>query len=89
MTTVVADDSGGRTSSKARLRQRRDLRRRERQRDVLNGNAGNDVILGDNGELDFDLDRTHDLDTLDLIRSYRDELGGDRRHLRQRRQTTC
>jgi len=44
--------------------------------DVLFGNAGNDVILGDDGELDFDFDGTHDLTTLDLIRSYRDGLGG-------------
>ena len=44
--------------------------------DVLFGNAGNDVILGDDGELDFDFDGTHDLSTLDLIRSYLDGLGG-------------
>lgn len=44
--------------------------------DVLIGNAGSDVILGDNGELDFDFDDAGDLDTLDLIRSYRDGLGG-------------
>jgi Ca2+-binding RTX toxin-like protein len=44
--------------------------------DVLEGSAGNDVILGDDGELDFALDLATDLDTLDLIRSYRDGLGG-------------
>lgn len=44
--------------------------------DILNGNAGNDVILGDNGELDFALGADTNLDTLDLIRSYRDGLGG-------------
>ncbi len=44
--------------------------------DVLNGNVGNDVILGDNGELDFALGLDTNLDTLDLIRSYRDGLGG-------------
>ncbi len=45
--------------------------------DVLFGNDGQDVILGDNGELDFDFnDSAHNLDTLDLIRSYRDGLGG-------------
>ncbi len=46
--------------------------------DVLFGNAGSDVILGDNGVLDFDFnDPAHDLSTLDLIRSYRDGLGGE------------
>ena len=44
--------------------------------DVLFGNVGDDVMLGDNGELDFALDLDTDLDTLDLIRSYRDGLGG-------------
>ncbi|HXT29054.1 MAG TPA: LEPR-XLL domain-containing protein [Vicinamibacterales bacterium] len=52
--------------------------------DVLFGNVGNDVMLGDNGELDFawgkdtpsTLDDDTDLGTLDLIRSYRDGLGG-------------
>lgn len=44
--------------------------------DVLFGNAGSDVMLGDNGELDFALGTDVDLDTLDLIRSYRDGLGG-------------
>ncbi|HEX4999611.1 MAG TPA: calcium-binding protein, partial [Terriglobia bacterium] len=44
--------------------------------DVLLGNAGNDVILGDNGELNFAFDGDTNLDTLDLIRSYRDGLGG-------------
>jgi Ca2+-binding RTX toxin-like protein len=45
--------------------------------DVLFGNAGNDVILGDNGELNWDLDGLGDLSTLDLIRSYRDGVGGE------------
>jgi len=44
--------------------------------DVLYGNAGDDVILGDNGELDFAYAGDTNLDTLDLIRSYRDGLGG-------------
>lgn len=59
--------------------------------DVLHGDAatpanaldGNDVLLGDNGELDFADDRTlalqsaaDDLTTLDRITSYRDNLGG-------------
>ena len=52
--------------------------------DVLFGNVGNDVMLGDNGEVDFafgqdtasPLDDDTNLDTLDLIRSYRDGLGG-------------
>jgi Ca2+-binding RTX toxin-like protein len=44
--------------------------------DILHGNEGNDVILGDNGELDFALNGDTNLDTLDLIRSYRDGLGG-------------
>ena len=44
--------------------------------DILYGNEGNDVILGDNGELDFALNGDTNLDTLDLIRSYRDGLGG-------------
>jgi Ca2+-binding RTX toxin-like protein len=51
--------------------------------DVLIGNASQDVILGDNGELDFGDDsgdtsipQDTDLTTLDLIRSYRDGLGG-------------
>src|SRR5262249_57995580 len=37
-------------------------------------NDGGDVILGDNGILDFSLDS--DLNTLDLIRSFQDGLGG-------------
>jgi Ca2+-binding RTX toxin-like protein len=45
--------------------------------DVLFGNVGDDVILGDNGELDFAYGTDTDLDTLDLIRSYRDGLGGE------------
>ena len=36
---------------------------------------GADVIVGDNGELDFDLDG--DLGVLNLVRSYRDNLGGN------------
>ena len=44
--------------------------------DVLHGSVGNDVILGDNGELDFAFNGDTNLDTLDLIRSYRDGLGG-------------
>jgi Ca2+-binding RTX toxin-like protein len=44
--------------------------------DVLLGHEGDDVVLGDNGELDFAFDGDTNLDTLDLIRSYRDGLGG-------------
>jgi len=52
--------------------------------DVLLGHEGDDVVLGDNGELDFafdqdtpsPLDDDTNLGTLDLIRSYRDGLGG-------------
>ncbi|HET9823430.1 MAG TPA: LEPR-XLL domain-containing protein [Burkholderiaceae bacterium] len=44
--------------------------------DVLFGNEGSDVVIGDNGELDFALGTDTNLDTLDLIRSYRDGLGG-------------
>ncbi len=57
---------------------------------MLFGDAGDDVVLGDNGLLHFDYDwaldsdltdETYtpgdgDMDTLDLIRSYRDGLGG-------------
>jgi Ca2+-binding RTX toxin-like protein len=46
------------------------------EHDVLLGHEGNDVVLGDNGELDFALGSDANLDTLDLIRSYRDGLGG-------------
>ncbi|MBD2360610.1 DUF4347 domain-containing protein [Anabaena minutissima FACHB-250] len=42
--------------------------------DVINGDVGDDVLLGDNGEIRFDLDG--DLDTLDLVESYTDGLGG-------------
>jgi Ca2+-binding RTX toxin-like protein len=44
--------------------------------DNLSGDAGSDVMLGDNGELNFALGVDTDLNTLDLIRSYRDHLGG-------------
>jgi Ca2+-binding RTX toxin-like protein len=44
--------------------------------DNLSGDAGSDVMLGDNGELDFALGGDTNLNTLDLIRSYRDNLGG-------------
>lgn len=40
-------------------------------------NDGDDVILGDNGELDFAFGTNTDLQTLDLIRSYEDGLGGE------------
>lgn len=43
--------------------------------DFLFGNQGQDVLLGDNGELDYDTG-DNDLSTLDLIRSYTDGLGG-------------
>ncbi|NDV61616.1 LEPR-XLL domain-containing protein [Puniceicoccales bacterium CK1056] len=42
--------------------------------DILNGNLGSDVIIGDQGELIFDADA--DLDTLDSISSYDNNLGG-------------
>ncbi|MEX0330675.1 MAG: LEPR-XLL domain-containing protein [Puniceicoccaceae bacterium] len=50
--------------------------------DVLFGSDGQDIILGDNGEIDFSLDEAlgagiPDLNTIDLIRSYRDGLGGE------------
>ena len=45
--------------------------------DVLFGNAGNDVVLGDDGELDWNFDGLNHLGTLDLIRSERDGLGGE------------
>lgn len=42
--------------------------------DVLNGDVGQDILIGDQGAVYFDDDG--DLDTLDLIRSFRDGLGG-------------
>jgi Ca2+-binding RTX toxin-like protein len=76
-TTDSADDTGGHEYVEGQLGNDVIFGGVNGSDDVLFGNAGDDVILGDNGELDFDFnDADHNLDTLDLIRSYRDGLGG-------------
>lgn len=42
--------------------------------DVITGDVGDDILVGDQGEVRFDLDG--DLDTLDKVESYADNLGG-------------
>ncbi|MES2098682.1 MAG: LEPR-XLL domain-containing protein [Pseudomonadota bacterium] len=42
--------------------------------DIIDGDAGQDVLVGDQGQIRFDLDG--DLDTLDLIESFTDGVGG-------------
>jgi Ca2+-binding RTX toxin-like protein len=44
--------------------------------DRLFGHEGRDVVLGDNGMVEFDLDPGVNLGTLDRVRSYLDKLGG-------------
>ena len=51
-------------------------------------NDGDDILLGDNGLLDFTLGADTDRNTLDLIRSFEDGRGGDRRALGNGRSRT-
>ncbi len=44
--------------------------------DVLSGSGGDDILLGDNGELIYDDALDPDLSTLDIVRTFRDSLGG-------------
>ncbi|MBI4292469.1 MAG: LEPR-XLL domain-containing protein [Betaproteobacteria bacterium] len=84
LTTDTANDTGGHEYAEGQLGDDVIFGGVNGSVDVLFGNVGNDVILGDNGELDFafgqdtlsPLDDDANLNTLDLIRSYRDGLGG-------------
>ena len=76
-TTDTTDDTGGHEYAEGELGDDVIFGGTNASVDVLYGNVGNDVILGDNGELNWDYDGLHDLSTLDLIRSYRDSVGGE------------
>ena len=76
-TTDTTDDTGGHEYAEGELGDDVIFGGTNASVDVLFGNVGNDVILGDNGELNWDYDGLHDLSTLDLIRSYRDKVGGE------------
>jgi len=76
-TTDESDDTGGHEYAEGEIGEDVIFGGVNGSVDVLLGNTGSDVILGDNGELDWDFDDDeHNLGTLDLISSYRDGLGG-------------
>jgi Ca2+-binding RTX toxin-like protein len=76
-TTDEADDTGGHEYAEGEIGEDVIFGGVNGSVDVLFGNTGSDVILGDNGELSWNSDGENDLTTLDLIRSYRDGLGGE------------